>query len=235
MGELLLWGVCGMLLSAALGAVVVRTKETLQFATRRTCSVCAVPARPVDLFPVAGYVAMHARCYRCNAVQPWQYLLIDVAAGVIFWWLAVRAGVNVGTLFLGVAAILLCYLAWFDYRANHVPERLVLPAAILALLGNWWLGAPLFSVLFGGLLLGSFAAVQHLLSERLMSGGEVRLHVAVGFFLGVVGGIYAVAVSYLLGALVGIFLLRTRKAVPHGHVPHAFFLIISALALLFVR
>lgn len=233
--ELLVWCVCGMALSAALGAMVVRTKETLQFATRRTCSVCAVPARPVDLFPVAGYVAMHARCYRCQSVQPWQYLLIDVVAGVAFLWLGARAGVNVGTLALGVAVILLCYVAWFDYRAHRVPERLVVPAALLALVGNWWLGASLFSVIFGGLLLGSFAAVQHLLSDRLLSGGEVRLHMAVGFLLGIVGGVYALVVSYVLGALVGLYLLRSQRVVAHGHVPHAFFLILSALALLFLR
>jgi leader peptidase (prepilin peptidase)/N-methyltransferase len=235
MWEIWLWGVIGMLISAGLGAVVVRTADTLKWATRRTCSVCAVPARPVDLFPVAGFVAMHARCYRCQAVQPWQYLAIDLLAGGTFMWLAVRAGVNVGTLFLGVAVILLAYTAWFDYRTARMPEGLLVATAILAILGNWWLGAPMFSVIFGGLLLGSFAAIQHLLARDLVTGGEVRLYMAVGFLLGVTGGSLALILSYVVGGLAGVYLLRSGRRTADSHVPQAFFLIITALGCLFVR
>ncbi len=235
----------GLIAGGVANACVMRTRESLIFTTSRACSLCAQPAHPKEMLPVIGYFAVKGRCQRCKAVIPWQYPATELVFGCLFLLFAARAlgwwglglPLHIGAdeafwLFvrdaLIASALILIFV--FDYRASIIPDRLTIPAMIVALVFNVALGIPLLTLLFGGLLLGSFFAVQFLVSNgRWVGGGDIRMGLLMGFLLGPWLGVVALLLAYMLGAMAGVYLLVTKKRALSSHVPFGTFMALATI------
>lgn len=242
---LVLAAVAGLLAGGIANARVMRTKESLVFTTARSCSVCAHPAHPKEYLPLFGYFAVKGRCQRCTAVIPWQYPATEVAFALLFAVFAARSfgmfGLDIPVyvsaneallLFvrdaLMVSALILVFI--FDYRAYIIPDRITIPAMIIAILCNVALGVPVMPILVGGLLLGGFFAVQFLVSQgRWVGGGDIRMGMLMGFLLGPWLGLVALLLSYISGAIVGVGLLASKRREMGSHVPFGTFMALATV------
>lgn len=237
--------VIGLLVGAFVNAKVMRTKESLIFTTARSCSICAQPASVREMLPLFGYFSVKGKCRRCNAVIPWQYPATELAFALLFVLFAARAvgmwGLEVPTyvsepelllLFvrdsLMITAFVLVFV--FDYRAYIIPDRITIPAMIAAILCNVALGYPVWAILLGGFMIGGFFALQYLLSHgKWVGGGDIRFGMLMGFLLGPWLGLVALLISYVAGAIVGSFLLLTKRRVLGSHVPFGTFMAIGTV------
>lgn len=237
----LLAGIVGLLLGAVMNAKILRSAESMEFTNERKCGVCAVPLSNKEMLPIVGYMAMKGRCKKCKSVVPWQYPATELAVGILFALFAARALLavelpdfvtanEVTLLFLRDAIMILALtlVFMFDYRASVIPDRVTIPAIIIAIVLNLWLGMDVGMMLLGGLLIGGFFAVQYLLSNgRWVGGGDVRMGMLMGFLLGPVLGIVGLFLSYILGAIIGVFLLTVKKRELDSHVPFGTFLALA--------
>ncbi len=235
----------GLLAGGLANACVMRTRESLIFTTSRACSICAEPAHPKELLPVFGYFAVKGRCHRCKAVIPWQYPATEAVFAVLFVVFAARAlglwGLELPMYVLAneslwlfvrdamiVSALVLIFV--FDYRAYIIPDRLTIPAMVVALVGNLALGVPMLPILLGGLLLGGFFAIQFLVSKgRWVGGGDIRMGLLMGFLLGPWLGVVALLLAYIAGAAVGVWLLISKKRDMGSHVPFGTFMALATI------
>jgi leader peptidase (prepilin peptidase)/N-methyltransferase len=248
-GTILILGaaVLGLFVGALANAKIMRTKDSMSFTSARACGVCAVPLHPKEMLPVVGYVAMKGRCKRCKAVVPWQYLATEIAIGVLFALFAARIvyGFELPyfitpdeylALFIrdALMTLALVLVFMFDYRAYVIPDRVTIPGMIAAVVFNYYLGMPLELILLGGLLLGSFFALQYLLSQgRWVGGGDIRMGMLMGFLLGPLLGIVGLFISYISGAAAGVVLLAGKRRELHSHVPFGTFLAFATLVCMF--
>ncbi len=247
---LVLAAVLGFLVGGMVNAFVMRTRESLMFTTARSCAVCAEPASASEYLPIFGYFAVKGRCGRCRAIIPWQYPATELAIALLFVIFAARAlslwGLELPEfvaanetlwLFVRDAAIasLLVIVFVFDYRASIIPDRITIPAMVLAIIFNLWLGLPVISIFLGGLLLGSFFAVQFLVSNgRWVGGGDIRLGMLIGFLLGPWIGLATLLVAYVVGAIAGLVLIASGRRKLQSHVPFGTFMAAATvLAMLF--
>lgn len=228
----------------------LRTPDGLEFtAGRRKCVTCATPMHAKDHFPLVSYVVLQAKCRACKSVIPWQYPALEIVMMLLFMGFAYQiVGQGVGVpyfardigdtigLFVRNAAIamLLLPIFMFDYRSSIIPDRLSVPAMVIALSLNAVLGMDPLVMLFGGFLLGAFFAIQYLVSRGTwVGGGDIRMAMVMGFLLGPELGIFALFVAYALGALIGIYLILYRRRSLRSHVPFGTFMVAGTFISLF--
>lgn len=129
-------------------------------------------------------------------------------------------------------AAVLMYVSWTDLRARRIPNVIIGPAIVLALLASPW------TIGLGAGLLGAIVGPLPLIVARLVSGasqvgmGDIKLALFIGLILGAPAALLGVVVSLLLSLLVGgIGILRGRYTL-RSKLPFGPFLAAGTLPLL---
>lgn len=173
--------------------------------------------------------------------QPRRVLVLGLlgAAGVVVWCLTpghLTPWALPAALLLAVAGALLTVV---DVREHRLPDVVTLPLypATLALLGAASLGSrdldAFLRALTGGLVVGLLLAGVVLLLPAALGLGDAKLAGTLATFLAWVGwpallaGLYA---AFVLGGLVALALLVTRRATRRTALPFGPFLLAGAAA-----
>lgn len=242
--------VLGLVCGAFVNTFLLRTPDGLRFtAGRRACVTCARPLHAKDHFPLVSYLVLQAKCRACKSVIPWQYPALELAMGLLFMgfaWQILSGDVGVPVfareagdaiaLFIrnGLLAMLLLPIFMFDWRASIIPDRLSVPAMIVALCMNVVMGADSTTMLFGGVALGAFFALQYLVSRGTwVGGGDIRLAMVMGFLLGPELGTFGLLLAYIIGSGAGLYLIFVRRRDIRSHVPFGTFMVIGTYIALF--
>ncbi|PIR47814.1 hypothetical protein COV06_00205 [Candidatus Uhrbacteria bacterium CG10_big_fil_rev_8_21_14_0_10_50_16] len=236
----------GILLAGLLSAFIFRAhSEWVWMRPKKACVVCEVPRTPGDLIPIVGDLRMQYRCRSCRAYVAWQYPLIEVSivllvlfhvwryvtgtwtpdiATNITWVYAVRD--IIFSLFLLIVFV-------YDFKYELILDRYTLPAMVFALIANISLGSSGYELCLAMLVLFLFFLIQYVFSKgRILGAGDVRMGLVIGAMLGFTHGIGAVLLAYILGAIVGIGLLLTRRHTFNDQVPFGTFLAIATFIML---
>ena len=212
---------------------------------KKACIVCELPRSPMDLVPVLGDLKILYRCRSCKSFVAWQYPLLECvivllvvfhawryATGIwipdiatdLTWWYAARDVIF--SLFLLVVFV-------YDFKYELILDKYTIPAMVVALICNIGLGQSGYELSFTMLILFLFFFLQYVFSKgRIMGAGDVRMGLVIGAMLGFTHGIGAVLLAYMLGAVVGIILLLTRRFSFRDEVPFGTFLSVATFILL---
>lgn len=132
----------------------------------------------------------------------------------------------VGFAVLTVMSTLLLGAALCDYRSRRIPNALVFPGALIALLLNALLpeGNGFASTLPGGVGIGrallgmgiGLAVFLPFYLVRAMGAGDVKLMAMVGAFLGPAGAIEGALFAFVAGGVIGVAYLLRKRALRGG-------------------
>jgi len=249
--NLAIWTIVASLLGIAVGSflnvVVFRVRDNEPLSGRSKCRTCLEPVASIDLIPVLSFFALKGRCRKCASVIEWQYPVVELVTGVMFGLLFIRAAMGIAIpTFVGDDelillfirdAIIACFLLVifvYDFKYSYILDKFSLPAIVLAFMINASLGMSVESMLMGGLVIGGFFAFQYLVSQgKWVGGGDIRMGILMGVYLGLVLGGLALFLSYVLGAMIGIFLIIFKHRKPDSHVPFGTFMALATFATLF--
>ena len=143
------------------------------------------------------------------------------------YWSALRPLILVG--FLSAIAI-------FDLLYGLIPTE-VAWAGVFAGVGlNFFTRQiTIQSILIGAVVGGGFFAIQYALSRgRWIGGGDIRLGIMMGAWLGWPGIITGLGISYVLGAFVAILLLVLKKKKWAGEIPFGPYLAVGTVVAMIV-
>jgi leader peptidase (prepilin peptidase)/N-methyltransferase len=240
---LVLAGVLGLLIGSFVNVVVHRLPrgESLVRPPSR-CPDCSAPIRAWQNVPVLSWVALRGRCAGCDGRISIRYPLVELGTAALFVGVTARFGISwVLPAYLYLAAVAMA-LAVIDLDIQRLPNRIVLPsylvgAALLAgaaALGGDWAPAAravlAMSVLYGGYWL--LASVY----PEGMGFGDVKLAGLLGLYLGWLGWSsvwIGTLTGFLLGAVVGIGLVLTRRATGRTAIPFGPAMLAGALLAIF--
>lgn len=190
------------------------------------CEACHQRLGLRDLIPVFSYLGLRGRCRYCQSRLPKRILWVEIAGGALFaylyWQLGPGADLAVatvyGSFFIAVLVI--------DLERGLILNKMMLPAAILALalalllshletvpnIGSAAAG--------GGIGLGLFLLIT-IISRGGMGWGDVKLAGLIGLVAGFPMVLVAVMLAIFSGGLVAVALLalklrRRRQALPFG-------------------
>lgn len=239
--------ILGICVGSFLNVAIFRARSGESIMGRRSrCRACEEPLGVFDLIPIVSFILLRRRCHKCKAVLSWQYPIVELATGVLFvlfnqkivWGLSPDLGLHTASVLYLRDLVFISYLILifvYDLRYMLIPDRFTIPAMILALISNVWLGIiPVWSLLLGGLVLAGFFWLQFLISKGTwVGGGDVRMGALMGFMLGIEQGLLALFLAYLFGAITGVFLIITGRATRKTPVPFGSFLVVGTLIVLF--
>jgi leader peptidase (prepilin peptidase)/N-methyltransferase len=176
------------------------------------CPACAVAIRPWHNVPVLSWLALRGRCASCAAPISARYPLVEAGTAALYVAVVLRFGSGVG-LWLGLAFVtLLVPVALIDLDHRIIPNRLLAPAAVVAV-AIAAVGAPgsLPERLIAAAAAGGFLLVAALAYPGGMGMGDVKLAAVMGLYLGRSVG-PAMLAATIAGTLVGVAIMARRGA-----------------------
>lgn len=215
-------GLLGLIVGSFLNVVVHRVPrgESIVFPPSR-CPRCGHLIRFFENVPVLSWLMLRGRCSSCRQPISWRYPGVELLTAIVFVACHERFGV---TLALGYAlpfAAAVVALMLIDFDCLLLPDEITLPMTFVGLLASFRspLTTPEDALL--GVLLAWFSLEGMNLAYKLVrgrdgfGGGDTKMMLMVGAFLGWKLALFTLVAGSFLGSIVGIPVLvmaRRRSA-----------------------
>jgi leader peptidase (prepilin peptidase)/N-methyltransferase len=241
---LVLTGVLGLAVGSFLNVVIHRVprgESVLRPGSH--CPHCGAAVRPWQNVPVLSWLLLRGRCAGCRAGISARYPLVELATAALFVAVTARFGPAPELpAYLYLAAVSLA-LALIDLDVRRLPNAIVLPSYAIGavlLLGAAAAGGDWRAAIRGLVAMALLFALYLAIASGYRGGmglGDVKLAGVLGLYLGWLGwssvlvGAFA---GFLLGGLVGVALLVTRRAGRRTALPFGPFMLTGALVAVFL-
>jgi leader peptidase (prepilin peptidase)/N-methyltransferase len=197
------------------------------------CPHCSHKIRPWENLPVISYLFLGGKCSSCKALISKRYPLVELACGVLSAFIAWHFG-------LGWQAGAMLVLTWgllamslIDADHQLLPDAIVLPLLWLGLIVNAFgvftsLTDALWGAVFGYLVLWLvFWLFKLVTGKEGMGYGDFKLLAMLGAWGGWQILPLTILLSSLVGAVLGLILLRMRNVETSTPIPFGPYLAIA--------
>ena len=197
------------------------------------CPHCAHRIRPWENIPVISYLALRGRCSGCQARISPRYPLVELACGALTLFVAWRFGVTGTALALLVLSWGLLAMSMIDIEHQLLPDALVLPLLWLGLIVNAFeMFVPLEDALWGTVagylsLWSVFWLFKMVTGKEGMGYGDFKLLAMLGAWGGWQILPLTLLLSSLLGAVIGLIMLRLQSKQASTPIPFGPYLAIA--------
>ena len=196
------------------------------------CMSCGQELAWYDNVPLFSYAVLRGRCRNCHASISWRYPAVEAVTAVLIAGCALKFGLTWNFAIAALFCASLVTISATDLERRVIPNRIVVPAAIVILVANTLL-APSVEWIAAGLGAGAFFLLAALAYPGGMGMGDVKL----AFLLGVgLGRTVPVAIMIgMLSALVPsvVLLARHGGAARKMAIPFGPFLALGGVIALF--
>jgi len=215
--------VFGLIVGSFLNCLIYRLEKKESFLGGRSyCPSCWHSLNWLDLIPVLSFLLLKAKCRYCQKPISWQYPLVEIATG-LFFLLILNFQFSIFNL---IIACFLIVIFVYDLKHFIIPDKVVFPAILVSGLYLFLrydasyiyaaFGAALFFFLFVFLSRGKWMGI-----------GDIKLAFLMGLFLGFPNILVALFLAFLIGAVVGIALITTKKKELKSEIPFGPFLVLG--------
>lgn len=197
------------------------------------CPHCAHEIKPWENIPVVSWLALGGKCSSCKAPISKRYPLIELTCGALSAFIAWHYGFGwqAGAMLLLTWGLLA--MSMIDVDHQLLPDALVLPLLWLGLIVNHFglftnLGDALWGAVFGYLSLWSVYWLFKLITGKEGMGyGDFKLLAMLGAWGGWQVLPLTILFSSLVGAVLGVIMLRLRNAETSTPIPFGPYLAIA--------
>lgn len=228
--------ILGLLIGSFLNVCIYRIpkKESIILPPSH-CVSCDTKLQPLDLVPIFSYLFYRGKCRYCGEGISPQYPIVELISGLIFILLFWRFGLGFSFIRYGILSSLLIIITFIDFNYQIIPDRLIVFGFIIEFalkliqmeLGFFINGA-LGLVMGGGLFL--LIAVA---SKGAMGGGDIKLMAMLGFIFGIRYILLISFLSFIIGAIVSIFLLILKIKGRKDYIPFGPFIALATILAIF--
>jgi len=199
---------------------------------RSACMSCSSELAWYDNVPVGSWLLLRGRCRSCGERISPLYPAVELATAGLVAACFIKFGLSGEAFLAAFFCVVLVVLSAIDLTHRIVPNRIVLPAALIVLLAQTALN-PSPEWMLGALGAAGFLFVAALAYPAGMGMGDVKLALLLGAMLGRLVGVGLML--GMLAALVPSFVLLARhgSAARKMGIPFAPFLALGALIALF--
>ena len=229
---LTVWGLC---IGSFLNVCIHRLPLKQSVVTPRSrCPHCGYMLTWKDNLPLVSYALLGGRCRSCRAPISLRYPFVEAITASIFLWHLPVFGVTWLLLVRLAFACALIVLFAIDLEHQILPDRITLPGIVVGFACSLLLPpGPLLSIegiLAGGGILWAIAEGWYRLRKvDAMGFGDVKMLAMVGAFLGLPLVLFTFVVATMIGGIVGVILIATRRANMATAVPFGTMLAVAAL------
>ncbi|MBF8733058.1 prepilin peptidase [Pseudomonas guariconensis] len=197
------------------------------------CSHCGHRIRAWENIPVLSYLWLRGRCSTCKVAIGVRYPLVELGCAVLSIVVAWQFGPSLQALFALLLTWCLLSLSLIDADHQLLPDVLVMPTLWLGLLCNaFGLFTPLPDALWGAAigylsLWGVYWLFKLLTGKEGLGYGDFKLLALIGAWGGWQVLPLTLVMSSVVGAVIGLCLLRLRRASMGSAMPFGPYLAIA--------
>ncbi len=251
----ILAGIIGLFVGSFLGVVTDRLikKKSVIF-SRSKCDKCKKDLEVFDLIPVLSFIFLKGKCRYCYTKLPYFYPVIEVTAGLLFLLTSLFVFMpslseinvmfsvfNLVKLFVYLTVVSLLIIVFFvDIKYGIILDRIVILLIVVSL---FWLMYSnslniinhILTSLFTSLFFVLISSVYFLIRKKIaMGGGDIKLALFLGLFLGFPDIILNLYIAFLTAAIYSIILVVWKRNTRlTDSIPFAPFLVVGFLVTLF--
>ena len=234
----------GLIIGSFLNVVIYRVPQHLSLVSPNSfCPACSKPILRRDNVPVLSWLLLKGRCRSCGAGISARYPLVEILCAGLFAGAAARVGFNGELPALLILLSALLALASIDLDQLILPKVIVyvtLAGLIVALVADAMVTGQWHRLLVATICSASWFVIFFAINAfgpHLLGFGDVRLSLVLGFGLGWLGPWY-VALGFfaanLIGAVVGLALIWTKRMSRQQPIPYGVFLALGTAFAVFV-
>ena len=210
---------------------------------RSKCMHCGHTLGALDLIPLVSYLLLGGKCRYCGTRISLQYPIVEATAALLSYGVYVLNGTPVGFIFWFLVWMVMLFIVIYDVRHTIIPWSCSLLLMALSIASLFLFGTPTLSMLLAGPALALPLLLLSLFSRGMWMGwGDGFFELSLGWLLGLLSGLTALALSVWSGAIVGVLLvlysqLRKKNSkegfTMKSELPFAPFLALGALLVYF--
>ena len=233
----------GLVVGSFLNVVIYRVpRHQSVISPRSSCPKCATVILERDNIPILSWLVLRGRCRHCRSRISFRYPLVEALSAGLFAGAALRLGFHWDLPAFLVFLAGLVALACIDYEHLVLPTIIIYPTCaavgglliIATLVGHEWHRLLVAGLCAAGWFLTFF--VINSLNPRWLGFGDVRLAPVLGLGLGWLGVRFVLLGFFsanLIGAVIGIVLIVTKRMERSQPIPYGVFLALGAALALF--
>ncbi len=237
----------GAVIGSFLHVMATRGAEGKLWVTGRSaCDHCHKLLKWFDMVPVLSFLFLKGTCRFCKKPITQTHLVSEIAFGAVFliWFALVAMGVlsfsnlllTITALYWLIVFLTLTYITLVDLKYLIIPDGSIILLTILTLLyqvTTYGLGAPATNFIATiaitlGLTTGMFLLWAGTKGKGL-GFGDVKLMIPLGLVAGWPQALVGLFLAFLIGAVVGVFLIASKKRQWRQPIPFGPFLIVGFL------
>jgi leader peptidase (prepilin peptidase)/N-methyltransferase len=243
----------GLVFGSFLNVCIYRLPRDLSVvAPRSFCPECGRQIVWYDNLPLVSYALLRGRCRHCAKPIGLRYFVVEFTTAALFALTVFRYGPTIPALKWCVFDAIMVALFWTDLEERILPDELTLGGALAGLIFSIWVAVPglfgllsyqwhplaasVVNALIGGFVLSVPVWLLGWLYGRLrkreaLGRGDVKLLAAIGVFLGLEDGLFALLIGAVTGSVLGLgYILWKRKDAATYELPFGSFLCFGAVA-----
>lgn len=232
--------ILGLSIGSFLNVLIDRLPKDETIWGRSYCDNCKKQLKSIDLVPIFSYLALKGKCRFCGKKINIRYPLVEILTAVLFvvgflYLPALSLTVRMFQLAL-ISALIVIFFA--DLRYRIIPDQMLILAGIIGLMIFIFQGSESSLILFRfveGLLVAlPIYLIYAISSGRAMGFGDVKLSYVIGLIFGIQVGLIALYIAFVLGAIVGIYLIATKKKKLKSQIAFGPFITLGSFLVLFI-
>jgi prepilin signal peptidase PulO-like enzyme (type II secretory pathway) len=238
---IILFAILGLVVGSFLNVCIDRLPQNKSIAYPPShCEACQHKLAAKDLIPVFSYLRLRGRCRYCQASIPRKLMWVELATAVIFALLYWHYGLSAELGVMAFYACLFIIIFVIDLEHSLILNKVVYPgmvAALLLALYPWpWfsesIGMRVAYAALGGAAGFAIFLLIAIVSRGGMGWGDVKLAALIGLATGFPLVFVAIIMAAILGGIVAVALLVTKKRNRREMIPFGPFLALAAMVTL---
>ncbi len=210
--EVIAWTGFGLIFGSFTNVLILRHDTSRTLGGRSACPRCGVILRWFELVPVLSWLVLKSRCRHCKGSISIQYPLVEVLLALGFLIVGLAPVPLIIRLIGCGLALLMLAIAVYDLRYMLIPDQWVWSFNALAFILIFALPLPATSYVLHAILAGPLVALPlfamwYFSRGTWMGFGDVKFALGMGWLLGVMGGYFALMLSFILGAVISLLIL----------------------------
>ena len=232
--------IIGLITGSFLNVCIYRIprRESIIFPSSH-CFSCKNKLKLIDLFPIFSYMFLKGKCRYCEKAISMQYPLIEVLNSLVYLLLFLHFGISIQFIFYTLLGSLLIVISSIDYYHQIIPDKLTLLVLILGVtykiyaylyiyhMFNLKSDTILVNSILGFLAGGGFYYLIFIISKGNMGGGDIKLMAVLGIWLGWENTLIAIFITFMLGAIISVFLLVSKIKDRKDSIPFGPFIVLG--------
>ena len=224
--------IIGLVFGSFGNVLIERLPKNKKINGKSKCPKCNHTIKALDLIPVLSFFLLGGKCRYCKAAISIQYPLVELASGILFVIATIIMSVSIPVaLLLGIILWLLLIISVIDAKTHGIPDVLNISFVLLSIVYSLLTGLlPIVAPLIAA---GFFFAQWKLSEGKWVGSGDIILAAGIGFLLAHwIDVVLMIGASYIIGAVVALWLILTQKKSKKEHLGFGPFLALGTFVVL---